>query len=60
MHERSKKRTCMCVCFLYGSLCAPLLLLWLAELDRTSLAVVWGKALPVLAVLPIFWVPPVV
>ena len=32
-----------CVCLLYGSPCAPLLLPWLGEVQGTSLAMVQGK-----------------
>ena len=48
-----------CVCLLYGSPCAPLLLPWLGEVQGTSMAMVQGKYSPVLAHIPMFRVPTV-
>ena len=59
MHMNVEKPTSVCVCLLYGSLCAPLLLPWPGELEGTSLAMAQGKASPVLVVAPIFRVPTV-
>ena len=42
------------VCILYASPCAPLLVLWPGEVERTSLAMAQGKASPVPAPAPMF------
>ena len=47
------------VCVLYDSLCAPLLLPWLGEVEGTSLAMYQAKASPVPAHVPMFRVPTV-
>ena len=55
VHERLKAY----VCVLYDSLCAPLLLPWLGEVEGTSLAMYQAKASPVPAHVPMFRVSPV-
>ena len=55
VHERLKAY----VCVLYDSLCAPLLLPWLGEVEGTSLAMYQAKASPVPAHVPMFRVPTV-
>ena len=45
------------VCVLHDSLCAPLLLPWLGEVEGTSLAMYQAKASPVPAHVPMFRVP---
>ena len=54
-HERLK----VYVCVLYDSLCAPLLLPWLGEVEGTSLAMSQAKASPVPAHVPMVRVPTV-
>ena len=52
-----EKCTYVYVCVLYGSPCAPLLLPWLGEVEGASLATTLAKGLPVVALIPMFWVP---
>ena len=54
-HERLKAY----VCVLYDSLCAPLLLPWLGEVEGTSLAMYQAKTSPAPAHVPMFRVPTV-